>query len=162
MTAEDLHNTLISYLQDAHAMEENVLRMLDSILASSSDDFSNEQFRAHRSETQRHAFLLEQRLSELGQGRSLVVEAPAIIGAWFKGMMDWVRPDKIGQNARDAYVTEHLEIASYSLLESLAERAGDAKTAALARQIRADEEAMAKWIDEHWDRFVGLTLQETR
>jgi ferritin-like metal-binding protein YciE len=71
------------------------------------------------------------------------------------------RSEKAGRNARDGYTTEHMEIAAYQLLERIAGRAGDEETAAAARENLADEEAMAKKLDSHWDKFVELSLRES-
>jgi ferritin-like metal-binding protein YciE len=75
-------------------------------------------------------------------------------------VVDAVRAEKTARNARDAYATEHLEIAAYQLLERVAQRAGDEETAEVARLNRKEEEAMVKTIDGNWDKFVGLALDE--
>src|SRR5204863_9572998 len=87
-------------------------------------------------------------------------EAVGIMNALMKGVVDMVRSEKAGRNARDGYATEHLEIASYQLLERVAQKAGDEETAEVARQNRKDEEAMAKKIDANWDKFAELSLEE--
>ena len=50
--------------------------------------------------------------------------------------------EKILKNAKDAYASEALEIATYTALERLAVAVGDDETARLAASIRADEEKM--------------------
>jgi ferritin-like metal-binding protein YciE len=158
--ATTVQGKLIGYLHDAHAMEQGVLRMLDGMIAQTRDAEVLTQLRIHRQQTERHERLLRERLEALGSSPSAVHDVTAITAAWMKGFMDMMRSDKPGKNARDAYVTEHVEIAAYALLERLAERAGDLETARLARDLGADERDMADWIENHWDRFIDQTLQE--
>lgn len=157
----EIKDKLVEYVQDGVAMEKNVMRMLDSMINTTSDPEWVERLKHHREETERHAANLEGRLESLGgEVGSKLKEAPAILGALGKGMMDQARGDKPGRNARDGFVTEHLEIAAYELLERVATRAGDEETARVARENRADEESMAEFIASKWDKVIDLTLQE--
>ncbi|HVL81967.1 MAG TPA: DUF892 family protein [Actinomycetota bacterium] len=158
MSEPNLSSMLASYVRDAHAMEENVLVMLDSMIRTTEDEQMRQRLEEHKTETQEHSRLLEERLDAMDTGGTAIKDIPARMGAFAKGMADLIRSDKPGKNARDGYVTEHLEIAAYQLLERLAERAGDHSTAEVARRIRADEERMAEFINERWDRVLEMTL----
>ena len=160
MAQTELEAKLGDYVEDAHAMESNVLQMLDSMISTTDDKQIREELERHRKQTERHQERLRGRLEDLGRGTSLRKESQTLAGALLKGLTDRVRGDKAGKNARDGFITEHMEIAAYELLERLAERAGDAKTAQVARQNRRDEESMAKKIAGNWDKFVDLTLAE--
>jgi ferritin-like metal-binding protein YciE len=157
---DKLQEKIVDYIEDAHAMEQNVLRMLDTMISTTDDPQIEETLRRHKQETERHEQSLRERLDALGTGSSTRKEVQAIATALMKGAADKVRGDQAGKNARDAYTTEHMEIAAYQLLERLAEKAGDTQTAEVARQNRAEEEAMAQKIDQNWDRFLDLTLAE--
>ncbi len=160
MAQDKLKEKLVDYLQDAHAMEANVKRMLDSMISTTKDEETVARLKEHKVETEQHERLVKERLEALGEGRSALADVASISGALLKTVGDTMRSDKPGKNARDGFITEHTEIAAYDLLEKLAERAGDAKTAEVARRIRKDEEAMAQWIDQRWDKFIDLTLKE--
>jgi ferritin-like metal-binding protein YciE len=160
---DSLRAKLIDYVQNVHAMEQNVLLMLDSMIVTTRDEEIVRLLRHHKEESRRQQQRLGERLKALGGGPGLVSvgkDLAAIGAAQAKGLADMLRSDKPVQNARDAFVTEHLEIAAYELLERLAERAGDEETAAVARENRAEEEAMAQRIAENWDRFLDLALAE--
>jgi ferritin-like metal-binding protein YciE len=155
-----MHDQLVKHIDEAIAMEENVKRMLDGIIASMDDPQVIDLFEHHRVQTEEHSLRLRRRLEAQGGSPSVVREVGGIIGALAKLPLDMVRSEKSGRLARDAYATEHLEIASYQLLERVARRAGDEETAEVARQNRADEEAMARKLDEHWDTFAEHSLRE--
>src|ERR671920_828885 len=160
MADDKLQQKLADYVEDAHAMEQNDLQMLDSIISTTDDPEVREMLQSHKRETEEHERRLRERLDAMGRGTSARKQAQAGGGALLKGVGDVARGDKAGKNARDGYTAEHMEIAAYQLLERLAEKAGDIQTAEVARQNRAEEEAMAKKIDQNWDRFLDLTLAE--
>jgi ferritin-like metal-binding protein YciE len=156
----DLRDQLINYIEDAHALEQHVLRQLDVMIDTTEDEEMLDHLRHHKEETKRHEASLRERLESYGESPSPVKEAGAIFSAMSKGLIDKVRHDNAGKNARDGYVAEHLEIASYELLERVANRAGDEATAEIARRNRGDEEAMAQKIASSWDKVVELSLRE--
>lgn len=160
MADDQLQRKLIDYIEDAHAMETNVLQMLDSMIATTTDAQIKRDLERHRQQTERHEQRLRQRLEKLGTDVSARKEAQSVVGSLMKGLTDQVRGDKAGKNARDGFVTEHMEIAAYELLERLADRAGDTQTARVAQQNRRDEEMMARKIAANWDKFLDLTLAE--
>ena len=160
MADDELREKLVDYIEDAHAMEQSVSRSLDSMISTTDDPEIRSMLEHHKEETERHERLLRERLDALGAGTSTRKEAQTVAGALLKGIGDVARTDKPGKNARDAYVTEHMEIAAYQLLERLADRAGDQETAEVARRNCADDEAMAQKVDSNWDKFLDLTLEE--
>ena len=160
MASQQLKDQLVKHIDEALAMEQNVLRMLDGMIETTEDDEIKNELREHKLQTEQHAERLEKRLAAHDASPSTAREAAGIMGALMKGIVDRARQEKAGRNARDGYMTEHMEIAAYQLLERIAKRAGDEETAAAARENRADEEAMAKKLDGHWDKFAELSLRE--
>ena len=160
MADPKLQRKLVDHVQEAHAMEQTVSTMLDSMIATTDDPEITELLQQHKRQTQEHERRLSERLDAMGAGTSTAKSVGGLGAALFKGVGDVARTDKPSKNARDGYMTEHMEIAAYELLERLAKRAGDEETAEVARQNRSEEQAMAKKIESNWDKFVDLTLVE--
>lgn len=159
-TVDQLKAQLIRHIDEAHALEQNVLRLLDGMISTTDDPQILDALEHHKLQTQHHADLMAQRLEAHGTAPSTVKQIGGVLGALAKLPLDFVTGEKAGRNARDAYATEHLEIASYELLRRIARKAGDEETAQAAVEIIAEEAAMAKLIEEHWDLFAELSLQE--
>ncbi len=155
-----INGQLVKHIDEAIAMEENVKRMLDGMIQTLDDPQVIDLLEHHKAETEQHSQRLRRRLEAHGASPSVIREVGGIIGALAKLPLDLVRSEKAGRNARDAYATEYMEIAAYQLLERVAKRAGDEETAQVARQNRAEEEAMARKLDDLWDRFAELSLRE--
>jgi ferritin-like metal-binding protein YciE len=159
-TMGSLQNQLVKHIDEAIAMEENVKRMLDGMIETTDDPGVVDLLEHHKVETEEQSQRLRRRLQSHGASPSMARQATGILGALAKLPVDLVRGEKAGRNARDGYATEHMEIAAYQLLERIAERAGDEETAEVARLNRAEEESMARKLEEHWDLFAEESLRE--
>jgi ferritin-like metal-binding protein YciE len=151
---------LVNHLDEAHALEQTVLRMLDGLIQSADDPEIIDRLEHHKLETQHHESLMRGRLEAHGASPSMVRQAAGMLEAVLKMPLDMVRGERTGRGARDAYTTEHLEIASYELLRRVAERAGDEETARACLDILEQERAMAQFIEERWEQFAVQSLRE--
>ncbi len=158
--AGQMTEQLIKHIDEAHAMEQNVLRMLDGMISTTDDPEILDALEHHKLQTQGHADRMAQRLEAHDASPSMVRQAGGILQALAKLPLDLVRGEKAGRNARDGFATEHLEIASYELLRRVAEKAGDDETAQAATEIILEEKAMADVLSQNWDKFAELSLQE--
>jgi ferritin-like metal-binding protein YciE len=157
---DQLKAQLLKHLDEAHAMEQNVLRMLDGMISTTDDPEILDALEHHKVQTQKHADRMAERLEAHDLSPSTVKQIGGVLGALAKMPLDFMRGEKAGRNARDGYATEHLEIASYELLRRIAQKAGDERTAQIAQEILAEEQAMASFIEQHWDTFAELSLRE--
>ena len=118
---------------------------------------------------------MSRRIKQLGgnAGDRVACPAPTALGALAEsvsemlgkakaaaqGPMHTVRgsgeQEKMLHNARAEYAEEAQEIATYTVIDSLATAVGDKETAKLARDIRRDEERMQKFLARPAARAVG-------
>jgi ferritin-like metal-binding protein YciE len=157
---EALEEQLIKHIDEAHAMEQNVLRMIDGMISTTDDPEILDALEHHKMETHGHLDRMAARLRAHGTSPSAVKQVGGVLGALAKMPLDLVRGENSGRNARDAFATEHLEIASYELLRRIATKAGDEDTAQAATEIIEEEKRMADLISQNWDKFAELSLKE--
>ncbi len=148
---------LVQYLGEAHANEIGLLSALQSQIAITPRGSYRDGLEKHLEETRDHARRLQQRLRELDGSRSplqvfigftemLVSQTIALSRTPFGLLRGSGGEERMLKNAKDAYATEALEIATYTVLERFATKVGDEPTATLAASIRADEERMLERI----------------
>ena len=157
MTTSD-KTKIVQYLNEAHAMEVGLVRVLQEQIALTPRGRYRSALEKHLRETRSHAERIAARRRELQGGgnaiAAVVGTAQDVVGqalAFAKTPLDLLRgsggDEKVLKNAKDACATEALEIATYIALEHVARELGDRKTAELAVSIRGDEEAMLQRIE---------------
>jgi ferritin-like metal-binding protein YciE len=156
---------LVQYLNEANAKEKELEAALAAHIGMSEMADRKpykKRLQEHLKETRSHSKALERRIKKLG-GPGSVTETVAAAAAKTagnlrgqavsaaKGPLHMVRgtspEEKLLKNAKTEYWNEHEEIATYAAIEALAEEVGDKETAKLARDIRRDEEKMARYLE---------------
>jgi ferritin-like metal-binding protein YciE len=155
-----VNDQLESYLSDAHSIEEQALTQLRRAPDIAGDAGLAEIFQRHLQETEGHERLVRDRLEAHGGKPSAIKEAVMKVGGAGFVMFAGSQPDTPGKLTAHAYSYEHLELASYELLEIVARRAGDEETATVARRIRDEERAMAQRLENAFDTAVDASLRQ--
>jgi ferritin-like metal-binding protein YciE len=157
---DKLHKSLVSYLTDAHAIEVQALKLLESGEGLVKSPQLSEAFRKHLSETQQHEQLITARLEDHDAEPSSLKDAALKLGALNWGGFFGAQPDTPAKLVVFAYAFEHLEIAGYELLRRVAERAGDQETVELAQRIIGEETDAARTLRSLFAEALEETLSE--
>lgn len=142
---------LVQYMSEAFGKEKELETSLEAHIAMTTRAPYKKRLKQHLRETKAHANGLERRIKKLGGGGQTTQTVVGKAMAAAKGPLHMIRgsgeQEKMLKNAKTEYWNEHEEIATYLAIETLAERVGDRETAKLARDIRRDEERMARFLE---------------
>ena len=142
---------LVQYLNEAYGKERELETALQAHIEMTTKAPYKKRLKQHLKETKAHAKGLERRIKKLGGGPSAVQAVVAKATAAAKGPLHALRgsgeQEKMLKNAKTEYFNEHEEISTYLAIETFATKVGDKETAKLARDIRKDEERMAKFLE---------------
>ena len=144
---------LIQYLNEAYGKEKELETALQAHIGLTTRDTYKKRLQEHLKETKGHAKALEKRIKQLGGSAAMSTATGVLTSAvaLAKGPLHALRgtgeAEKMLKNAKTEYWNEHDEIATYTAIEALADSVGDRDTARLAREIRRDEEKMARYLE---------------
>ena len=166
---------LVQWLNEAHAKEAELEADLTVHIALTEKPAYKKRLQQHLKETRDHKRRVSSRIKKLGGTAATGPNVPGVpdaIGeaagkavAAVKGQVGMARAAVTEQaethlrNAQEELREEHVEIALYTRLETLADEVGDRETAQLARSIRRDEERMAKFLDAELRRLVKAVVR---
>ena len=142
---------LISWLNDAHAMELSLIQNLEE-MAKDAEHAGKGDIQArleeHIEETRHHAEEIESCITRLGGSVSAIKDTFGKTMGFIQGSMKSLFSDVLVKNALEGYAAESMEIAAYTSLIAAAEDLGDMETADVCARILVDEERMADWVLE--------------
>src|SRR6201999_1236651 len=152
---------LIQYLSEAYGKERELETALQVDIAITTKPQYKKRLQQHLKETKAHAKALDRRIRKLGGGKNVVQSLVGKATAVAKGLLHAVRgdgqPEKMLKNAKTQFTSEQEEISTYLALETFAKKVGDAETAKLARDIRREEERMAKFLEGQIKQLANAT-----
>ena len=157
---QDLREQLTKYLTDAHSIEEQALAQVRTAPDLAGDPELAANYRKHLFETEGHERLVRELLEARDAKPSRLKDAVMAVGG--KGFLLFARlnPDTPGKLHAHSLSYEALELSSYELLWRVAERAGEADVAEVARRIRDEERLMMERLESGYDRAVEASLRE--
>lgn len=138
------YNEIADWLRDAHAMESNLVNMLDGQIEKLAD-YPDLQagVSAHAKESKMHAQLVESALDAMGEDTSALKEGVAKLSGKLSPLGIGMASDAPVKIVLSNYAAEHFEIACYRSLAAAAEACGLPEVASICRRILEDEERMA-------------------
>jgi len=148
-------------MSEAYGKERELEMALQVDIALTTKAPYKKRLKEHLKETKAHAKALDKRIRKLGGGGQTVASLVGKATAVAKGPLHVVRGDgqqeKMLKNAKTQFTAENEEISTYLALEVFATKVGDTETAKLARDIRKDEERMAKFLEGQIRQLAGAT-----
>lgn len=140
--------TLVAYLRDAYAMEQEALSILDRQIQRGQDlpGFAD-RLRQHRDETEHQAERLESALHRLGADTSALKTMGAKLSGLVQAALTGMADDEVVKDLMAAYTYEQWEVVNYRILAEVADAAGEPEVRRLAEESLAEEQAMARWLD---------------
>lgn len=155
--------TLLAWLNDAHAMELALIPVLENHAKDADKHFPEVAAadRRHLKETRRHAELVRGCIERLGEKPSTAKSLLGQVLGAGQSVATGMFRDEVVKNFLSDFAAENFEIASYRALIAAARELGDEETARVCEEILRDEERMASWLTENLPRVVQETLRRT-
>lgn len=153
---------LVIWLRDAHAAEEQAHLMLKRT-ARQIDGYMpfTAGLGSHGEKSAEQAKRLEAALEQLGESPSLLKTLTGQIAALGQSLSGYVVDDEPVKAALAVAAFAHMEVASYRLLVTAAEAAGEPAIASMCEALLAEETEFAQWVDEQVPevarRYLSLT-----
>ena len=148
--------TLVSWLNDAYAMEIALIPILENHAKDASAFPAIEaKDREHAAQTRLQAERVKACLERLGEQPSKVKTAIGSVFGFLQAPATGMFGDELVKNFLMDYATENFEIACYEALVTAADQVGEPEIASVCREILQEEQQMADWIRNNLPSVVA-------
>jgi len=170
---------LVQYLNEAYGKEKELETALTADISLTTDKAYRKRLQDHLKETRNHARLVKGRIKSLGGvAEEVSLPGPDVLSDAASGAVNLANravaaakgpghvlrgtgeQEKLLKNAKSQYWNEFEEIATYFAIETFAEAVGDKETRDVAKQIRREEERMARFLERLIPKLARSTARE--
>lgn len=157
MSNKDL---LIGWLNNAHAMEQQLIPVLENHAKDMEKHPSAQaRIRQHIEETRRHGERVARCLSLLGSRPSAVKSTLASLMGSAQAISTGLFKDELVKNALSDFAAEEFEVACYKALIVAARESGQSEIVRECEENMREDEAMARWLDEQLPGVVQEAME---
>jgi ferritin-like metal-binding protein YciE len=161
-TSETVQTIYTTGLRNAHAMETQAIELLQRQVDRLQNYPEMEaRIRQHITESEQQRSRLEQVLGTLSETHSALKDTAMGILGNLAAMGHTPAADEVIKNTMANFAFEHYEMAAYKILLAMADAAGHNAATSALRQNLQEEEAMARWIDEHINATTMMFLRRS-
>jgi ferritin-like metal-binding protein YciE len=150
MSDNETREVFVTGLKNAHAMENQALSIMKPQL-SRIENYPEvaAKLDQHIRETEGQILRIEEVLDGLNEDRSSIKDMALSFTGAMAAMGHTMAGDEILKNSFANFAFENFEIAAYKSLLTVAEAGGFGDATTALQSNLAEEEAMAKWLDEN-------------
>src|SRR5579872_860555 len=157
----DSREMVIAWLNDAYAMENHLVQVLEKQIDHAEDDpMVQNKIREHCDQTRRHAEMMKERVEGLGESVSALKSGMASVVGTMQGMTTGMAEDTMIKDALADFGAENFEIACYKALIEAANQIGEPRIADVCTQVLGQEQAMAQWLEQNLPMVVQKELRQ--
>jgi ferritin-like metal-binding protein YciE len=152
---------LVAWLNDAYAMEQGLVPVLQNHAADVKDNPQAQQrIQQHIDETRRHAERIQTCVQRLGTTTSKTKSALATVVGSIQSVSTGMFSDEKVKNALIDYSAEQFEVACYRALIAAAREHGDQDIVRACEENMREDENMARWLDQQLPSIVRTTMEK--
>jgi ferritin-like metal-binding protein YciE len=149
-TIDTARQIYVTGLRNQHAIENQAIELLERQIGRLENyPEMSDRMRQHLEESKQQATRIEGLLADMNTSHSTLKDMVTSFMGNVAALGHAPASDEVVKNTFANYAFEHYEIAAYQGLLVVADAAGQQVSTSVLQQSLKEEQAMAKWIEDH-------------